>query len=158
MAGLMRTRLASAQASWRSVDLAALVLRVVLGAIFTIHGAGKLFNFMQQGGLDGTASFFTSLGIEPSKFWAPFVGVVEFAGGLMVLVGVLTVVASVALAVDMLVAIAKYNWANGFFVETPKGGWEFDLVLLTMALALTLIGAGALSLDSALGLTRRSGT
>ena len=51
-------------------------------------------------------------------------------------------------------AIATFNHANGFFVESPDGGWELNFVLIGMLGALTLIGAGAWSIDRAVGLAR----
>jgi len=55
--------LRAVQASWISVDLAALVLRGVLGVVFIGHGGQKLFSLFGGGGISGTTAFFRSVGI-----------------------------------------------------------------------------------------------
>jgi putative oxidoreductase len=120
------------------------VLRVVIGAIFVAHGAQKLFGIWGGGGIDGTTAFFTQLGLAPAMPLAILVGVVEFAGGLMLICGALTLVVSLALTVNMLVAIAKVHLANGFFLP---GGYEFNLALIGALVSLMLTGPGALSID-----------
>ena len=120
------------------------VLRLVIGAIFVAHGAQKLFGIWGGGGIDGTTAFFTQLGLAPAMPLAILVGVVEFAGGLMLICGALTLVVSLALTVNMLVAIAKVHLANGFFLP---GGYEFNLALIGALVSLMLTGPGALSID-----------
>jgi len=148
------SRLRGVHSSWGAVDGAALVLRGVLGLVFFAHGAQKLFGWFGGGGIDGTAAFFDSIGIPAPDFFAVFVGLTEFVGGLLLIAGLLTVAVSVALIFNMIVAIATFNFAHGFFVESPNGGWEFNFVLIGLLGALTLIGAGARSVDHALGLAR----
>jgi putative oxidoreductase len=78
---------------------------------------------------------------------------IECFGGLAILVGVLARPVAVSLIVVMLVAIAKVHWKNGFFLATQPGqanGWEYNFVLIAMALAVLIGGAGALSIDYAL--------
>ena len=58
---------------------------------------------------------------------------------------------SVALILDMVGAIASFNAAHGFFVESPNGGWELDFVLIGLLGALALVGAGAWSADHTIG-------
>lgn len=120
------------------------VLRLVIGAIFVAHGAQKLFGIWGGGGIDGTTAFFTQLGLAPAMPLAILVGVVEFAGGLMLICGALTLVVSLALTVNMLVAIVKVHLANGFFLP---GGYEFNLALIGALVSLMLTGPGALSID-----------
>ncbi len=69
-------------------------------------------------------------------------GLAEFGGGLLVLLGLLTPVAALALIAVMITAILKMHFANGFF--NTSGGYEFNLTLIA--------GAGAYSLDGALGI------
>jgi putative oxidoreductase len=60
---------------------------------------------------------------------------------------------ALGIIVVMLVAIAKVHWKNGFFLGTQPGqanGWEYNFVLIAMALAVLIGGAGALSIDYAL--------
>jgi putative oxidoreductase len=101
--------LRAAQSSWGSVDAAALVLRVVLGAVFVAHGGQKLFGWFGGTGIDGTSAFFNRVGIPASQAFAYVVGITEFFGGVLPLAGHLTVVATIGLIVDMAVAIAKVS-------------------------------------------------
>lgn len=132
------------------VDVGLLVLRVVLGVIFAIHGAQKLFGSFGGPGLKGTAGFHEQLGIKPPYLMAVLAGLAEFAGGILVAVGFLTPLAAVALIVVMAVATLTVHLKNGFF--SMNGGYEFNLALAGMALTLLLTGAGAFSLDAALGI------
>jgi putative oxidoreductase len=154
MFDLIARRLRGLHSSWTAVDGAALLLRGVIGYVFIGHGAQKLFGWFGGGGIDGTAAFFKSIGIPAPHFFAVFVGLTELGGGLLIAAGVLTVAAAIALIGDMLVAIVSATGAHGFFVETPNGGWEINFVVIGLLGALTLIGAGAWSIDQVLGLTR----
>ena len=149
-------RLRGVHSSWRVIDGAALLLRGVLGFVFVAHGAQKLFGWFGGEGIDGTAAFFESLGIPAPHFFAVLVGLTEFCGGLLIVAGLLTVAVSVALIVDMVVAIATFNGANGFF--SSNGGWELNFVLIGLLGALTLIGAGRWGIDRAIGLARADAT
>jgi putative oxidoreductase len=152
--------LGTAHGSWRSVDVVLLVLRVALGITFVLHGGQKLFNWfgVDPKGITGTTAFFDFLGIPAPHVFAYVVGLTEFLGGILLIGGLLTSVVAVALAVDMAVAIWTYNAGNGFFTETPNGGWELNgLILLAMG-ALALLGGGRWSLDSMLGLVGRDRT
>lgn len=152
------SRLRGVHSNWSVVDAAALLMRGVLGFVFVGHGGQKLFGWFGGGGIDGTTAFFTFLDVPAPRFFAIVAGLTEFFGGLMILAGLLTVVTSLALLLDMVLAIVLFNHANGFFVESPKGGWELNFVLIGMLGALSLIGAGSWSIDNAAGLarTRRS--
>lgn len=130
------------------IDVAGLILRLTLGTVFVAHGSQKLFGAFGGFGIEGTGGFFESLGAAPGTFWAVVVGLVEFGGGIALALGLLTRPAAILIAVDMAVAALIYNFANGFFVETPTGGWEINLVLFAMCAAMALAGGGALSLDA----------
>jgi putative oxidoreductase len=152
------SRLGALHSNWTAVDAAALVMRGVLGYVFVAHGAQKLFGWFGGGGIDGTTAFFTSLKIPAPHLMAILAGLTEFFGGIAIVVGLLTVAATVALILDMAGAIATFNAAHGFFVESPDGGWELDFVLIGLLGALALVGAGAWSVDHTIGLARARGT
>lgn len=126
-----------------------LLLRVVVGFTFFMHGQQKLFEM----GIGGVTDVFGSLGIPAAGLFAVVVSLVETIGGLALILGVLTRIAGVLLAIDMLAALFVFHAPNGFYVS--NGGVELVLVLGGSALALALTGPGALALDHALPIERR---
>ena len=121
------------------------ILRLVLGIVFVAHGAQKVFGVWGGGGLEATAAGFASIGVEPSFPLAVAVGTVEFGGGILLLLGALTLFAGAALTAVMMGAIWKVHAVNGFFLSA--NGYEFNLVLIAGLVCLMLTGAGALSID-----------
>jgi len=137
-----------------------LVIRVALGVVFVAHGGQKVFGWFGGHGLRATVTAFEGMGIPASA--AAFAAFVELFGGLAMLLGLLARPAAVGLIVIMLVAIAKVHARHGFFLNfggTPgKGhGFEFNFVLIAMALSILIGGAGVLSLDRALWLAATGG-
>jgi putative oxidoreductase len=112
--------------------------------VFVAHGAQKLFGVWGGGGLAGTAEFFTQFGLTPAYPLAMLVAVVEFAGGLLLICGALTLFAALALAINMAVAIWKVHAVHGFFLPA---GFEYNLALIGALVALMLTGPGAFSVD-----------
>ena len=121
-------------------DLALLVLRVALGAIFIAHGGQKLFWF----GIAGTTEAFMGMGVFLPQVTAPAVSLVEFFGGLALVAGLFTRLAAASIAVVMLGAIIMVHLPAGFFLPN---GIEFPLMNFAAAVALALLGAGAYSVD-----------
>jgi putative oxidoreductase len=154
VAGGPLRRWAAFQAGPTSADAARLLLRGILALVFILDGSGKLFGLpgMIPHGLGATAAFFAFLGLQPAMPLAALVGVLELGAGLLLLVGLLTPLAALVIAVDMAVAIVKYNGAHGFQTEKPGGGFELDLILIVVALAAGALGGGPLSLDGRIGL------
>jgi putative oxidoreductase len=120
-----------------NLDAALLILRVVLGIIMIYHGWPKVTN------LGGVIEGFTGMGIPLPAVAAVFAAVAEVGGGLLMLIGVLTDIAGLAFAIDMLGAIIFVHAKNGFGVD--KGGIEWPLALMAMALAIALAGPGRFS-------------
>jgi putative oxidoreductase len=125
-----------------------LLLRVVAGLTIAAHGAQKLFGWFGGSGLKGTAESFGSLGFRPAPLMALLAALAELAGVLFAF-GLLTPLAAFAMATVMLNAIESVHWKNGFFAG--KGGYEFNLQLLAIAVAIAMTGPGRFSLDHALG-------
>ncbi len=123
-------------------DLGLLVLRLALGAAFIVHGYPKLFKMFA-----GFAGWLDSIGIKPGKFWALVVGVVEFFGGIAIILGLFTQIAAALIAVNMFVAMAKVKWGTTKFVESERMGWELDLVYFAASVMLLVSGAGGYALD-----------
>src|SRR5437867_2406074 len=126
---------------------ASVPLRIVAGLIFMAHGAQKLFGAFGGPGISGTGHFFDQIGISPGTFWAVVVALVEFFGGIAVLLGLFTRVMAALLAVIMAVAILKVHLVNGFFAPN---GFEYPFALLGANLTLIIAGASELSLDRCL--------
>ena len=141
--------------SWHSVDAAALLMRAALGLCFVAHGSQKLFGWFGGGGIAGTTAFFRSIGFSAPHAFAYVSGIIEFFGGIAIALGFLTVVAAVGLLAEMLIAISTVSYAAGFFVTAQKIGWELNVYLIGLLAALLVMGPGAWSADSVLGLTRR---
>jgi putative oxidoreductase len=131
------------------MDLALFVLRVVVGLLFVGHGAQKLFGVFGGGGLTGTAEMFDKIGLRPGWLHARAAGVGEFGGGLLLALGLFTPFAAAALIGVMTAAVITVHFPNGIW-NTQKG-YEYNLVLIAVAFALTAIGAGSWSLDNAFG-------
>lgn len=120
-------------------------LRLVLGLVFIAHGLDGLFGFFTDGGLKHTAWMFEQVGIRPALFWAWVNGVVQLAGGLFVVAGLFTRFVSFVLAIDMAVAVWKVHAGKGLFVQ--NNGYEFNLALVAMCVALMILGGGYISFD-----------
>ena len=114
-------------------------LRIAIGIIFIVHGYPKLFKDSK-----GTSKFLKGLGFKPAKFWAFVLGCIEFFGGLAVLVGLFTRIASGLLGIVMVTALYYHTvvWKKKFYK-----GYEFDFLILFALIALFLLGSGNLSLD-----------
>ena len=130
-------------------SFAALVLRVVLGIVFVAHGYPKLFK--KEFGPKGFAAFLKNLNIPAPMFWAYGVGISEFFGGIFLIIGLVTRVDAFLIACVMAVAMGKVKFKTGLFAKTMEGGWvggyELDLSLWAIAVALLVSGGGVFSLD-----------
>jgi len=122
----------------RLQPLALLALRIVLGIIMIAHGYPKV-----SGGLSEHVHHVSNLGLPG---WLAYCSAAaEFFGGILVLIGLFTRVAALAIVVNMSVAIWKVHWKNGLL---GNGGYQFPLALAAIAFALIFLGAGPIALDS----------
>ena len=124
-----------------AAQTAALLLRLVFGALFTAHGAQKIFAWT----IGGTQQAFGQMGVPLADLAAPVVAVLEFGGGIALLLGLATRTIAGLLMLDMLGALFLVHLAAGVFVA--DGGYELVLALAGGAAALALVGPGRLSLD-----------
>ncbi|KJY91720.1 oxidoreductase [Vibrio neptunius] len=122
-----------------------LALRLPVGIIFMAHGAQKLFGWFGGYGLEGTGQWMASIGLGPGVLMALLAGSAEFFGGLLILLGLLTRPASIALAFTMLVAIFSVHFKNGLFMS--NNGYEFGLALMAASVSLALSGSGKAAID-----------
>ncbi len=116
-----------------NIDIALLLIRVALGAVFVAHGWDKITD------IAGTVGFFDSLGLP--AFTAYLIAGIEFLGGIALFLGVFTGWASILIAATMLGAMSLVKLKDGFV-----GGYEFDLVLFLSAIAIALAGPGLYTL------------
>jgi putative oxidoreductase len=133
-----------------SVALGLLILRLVVGLTVAAHGAQKLFGWFGGPGMSKWTQSVERLRIRPAQPWAWVAALSEFGGGLLLALGLLSPLGSLAIVGTMLVAIATVHLSKGFWVT--RGGYEFNLAIIGGAVALALTGPGAYSLDNALGL------
>ena len=135
-----------------SNDVSLTTLRVVLGVVFFAHGAQRMLGWFGGDGFQGTMGALTQTGMPAPV--AVLIICAQFFGGLGLVAGLLTRIASLGIAGLMIGAIFMVHLQNGFFMNwmgTQKGeGIEYHLLALAMAAALLLRGAGAFSLDRAL--------
>jgi putative oxidoreductase len=125
-----------------------LLLRVVVGGTMAAHGAQKLLGWFDGPGLGGVQKMLGSLGFRWPSSMALGLALTECAGLLFAL-GFLTPFAALGIAVVMLNAVALVHFKSGFW--NGKGGYEFNLVLLSVAVAVSATGPGRFSIDRALG-------
>jgi putative oxidoreductase len=124
----------------RQLGLGLAALRVAVATIFIRHGVQKLFVF----GFAGVTGAFTHMGVPFPGVTGPFIGILEFFGGLALLIGFLTRLVTLGLVFDMLGAILLVKLKGGF------SGYELEFLLLGSSLALALTGAGRFSVDALL--------
>ena len=120
----------------------ALVGRLVLGSIMLAHGWVKV---IPRGSLYNFAHNVAHMGMP---YWLGYVAAfTEFFGGIALILGLLTPIAAIGVAIDMGVAIVKVHLRHGL---TGPGGFEFPLSLLALALLILADGPGFLAIDQAL--------
>jgi putative oxidoreductase len=126
-----------------------ILLRVVAGLALAAHGWQKLFGSFGGSGPAGTRTFFAGLGFRTPLAMALIAGLSELGGGLLFAFGLITPLAALALTVVMLNAIGTVHWTKGFF--NSVGGFEYNLLIIATAVAVTATGPGRFSLDHAFG-------
>jgi putative oxidoreductase len=131
------------------MTLGMILLRLVLGFALAAHGSQKLFGWFGGGGPTGTRTFFAELGFRTPLALALVAGLSELGGGLLFAFGLVTPLATLALTVVMLNAIGTVHWKKGFF--NSAGGYEYNLLILATAIAVSATGPGRFSLDHAFG-------
>ena len=129
------------------------VARVVLGIAFFAHGAQKLLGWFGGHGLSATIKTFREqIGIPAPLAYLAIAA--EFFGGLGLIVGLLTRIAALGIAITMVVAMLKVHLKFGlllnWFGDKQGHGIEYHLLAIALALVLIVHGAGVFSLDRAL--------
>lgn len=134
-------------------DSATMILRLMLGIILFPHGARKMLGWFGGYGFSGTLNFFTSTAGLP---WiiGLLVILIEFVGAIFLITGFAVRLASLLIIADMVGIIFKAHIQNGFFMNwfgnQAGEGYEYHLLMIGMAAALLINGAGRYSVDYAL--------
>lgn len=132
------------------MDLALLFARCIIGFGLAAHGAQKLFGWYGGYGTKGTGEFMASLGFTAGVPMAVLAGIGEFAGGLLMGLGILGPIGPALIMAVMTVAIITVHLKNGWFAA--KNGVEFPLTVAAGALMIAFTGPGSYSLESLFGL------
>jgi putative oxidoreductase len=120
-------------------------LRLVIGVVFFMHGSQKLFGAFGGRGIAGAIAAAQSVSFAPAWFWGWALACTEFVGGVLLLLGLLTRYAALALCIPMVVAVFKVHLPNGFFL--PRG-FEFALAMLMGLISLLFSGPGGMTLNT----------
>jgi putative oxidoreductase len=130
----------------KAADLGPLLIRLGVGAVFAVHGWQKL-----DGGVSNFAGFLESLGVPQPELIAWLQTFAEGVGGVLLLLGLLTRLATLPLIATMVGAILLVKVDVGF-VEPDAIGAELDVALLAGLLGLLFLGPGRYSLDAVMGI------
>lgn len=133
--------------SLRSV--APLALRLGVGLVFIVHGWSKLSD-----GPAGFAQMLSGMGVAAPLLFAWLVTLAELVGGVLLVLGLLTRLATLPLIATMVGAIVMVKASLGIIAgpDAPMPGAEVDIALLAGLVALLLLGPGRVSLDHAVGI------
>jgi putative oxidoreductase len=122
-----------------SNNLALVLLRVACALPVLYHGSAILFGAFGGPGPQGFAAY-----LHFPAIFGYLVGLAQFAGGLAILLGALQRIGSVCIVIVMIGAIYRVHLPHGY--DIGKGGMEFALSVLLVALGLLLTGPGDYSL------------
>jgi len=126
---------------------ATVLIRVIVGWVFLSEGIQK-FLFPAALGVGR----FVKIGIPAPQFSAPFVGIVEIVCGALLIVGLLTRLASIPLMIDIIVAIVTTKipmlLKSGFWAMMHEARTDFCMLL--GLIFLLIVGSGTLSFDDRL--------
>lgn len=129
-----------------ATDAAVVVIRIALAWIFIYYGGAKLFGWFPgpaPHGIHQTSQYFANVAhLRPGGFFAVLGGVTEFGGGIAVALGLLTRLAGLALFADMVIAMVTVTWSTGFNSVTAPPGYQLNVMVAALALAVALTGAG----------------
>jgi putative oxidoreductase len=135
----------------RKFEASTLILRVILGITFFVHGVVKF-----QGGIENIAGWFGAIGLPGSLAYV--VASIEVVGGIALILGLGSRVVSALLALLMIGATLKVKLAVGFLGNGKMAGYELDLALLAMAVFIAINGSKMFALDKVIFKEQKSDT
>ncbi len=132
-------------------DWVGLILRLTIGLIIFPHGAQKMLGWFGGYGFNGTMGFFTGTAGLPYIVGLAVI-LLEFGGSLLLVAGLGTRVIALGFIGLMIGIILTSHLPNGFFMNwygsQPGEGYEYHLLVIGLAVALLIEGAGRYSVDS----------
>lgn len=131
--------------SSRHLSLGLLLLRLIVGLVMFVAGWNKLFHF----GVGAFAKALAVTGVPLPVFFAWAVCLLEVVGGAFIVIGLLSRLSALLLAIDMVVAIFLVTIHIGFLSSSGRSGVELNLLLIGGLLVILLGGPGSLSVDRA---------
>src|SRR5699024_3774546 len=130
-------------------NVGVLAVRAVTGGLLFGHGAQKLFGWFGGGGPRGSGAMLDCLGYPRGTDMARVPGATEVGAGLSLARGLLTPLGAAGVIGALTNASVAAHGSAGLW--NHNGGYEYPLVLSTIATYLALAGPGSLSADSAMG-------
>jgi putative oxidoreductase len=127
------------------VHWVATLSRVFCGVVFIMHGYPKIMN------LAGTSTFFAENFGVPGWVAIP-IAILEFFGGILLVAGFATRILSLLFIGEMLGAMIFVHFAQGW--DVFQGGYEYNLALIILLLAVVLLGPGPWSVDGRIARAR----
>lgn len=124
--------------NFQNIDIAMLLIRIVVGSTFILHGSQKLFGWFGGPGIHGWLGYLATLGVTHHVI-GYLAAAFEFFGGIMVLTGIGAELGAAMILINMLVAICLVH-SSGYFL--PKG-MEYALNLALLCLAIIFGGTGS---------------
>jgi putative oxidoreductase len=131
------------------VDIGLLILRLTLGLLIIAHGTQKAFGWFHGLGPTATAELFDKWGFRPSRAMVYLASATECCGGLLMVLGMATPLATAMLVGTLSVACVP-NLANGLWAA--RGGYELPLLYAATAVVVGFTGSGRYSVDGLAGL------
>jgi putative oxidoreductase len=135
----------------RAVDVSQLILRLTVAIVLWPHGAQKALGLFGGPGIAGTVAGLSGhLGLP--AFLVYLIIAVEFLGPIALVLGILTRLVALGIAIDMACAAVLVHLPNGFFMNfagNQRGeGIEYFIALVGASLALVITGSGRIALLS----------
>lgn len=128
-----------------NVSKGLLLLRLVVGLLFVAHALQKILGWFGGPGMTAWTESVAKLGLRPASFWAPVEAAGELGGGILLVLGLFTAAGAALIVGDMVVATYKVHLAKGLFAQ--EGGFEYNLVLAAILVAIGLMGPGLYAFD-----------
>jgi putative oxidoreductase len=123
------------------------IIRFAAGVVFMYHGYAKLFLGF---GAVVAKNILTPMGFPIPDVLVYFLAILELFGGAALALGFLSRPIALLFAIEMIFVI-KWHYPNGYFFTSPKGGYEFPLLMLLTYIGIFFTGSGRCSVDRSVG-------